>query len=118
MIMGRFSARAMSLGAACGLASIVTVGGALLGAVEGVGSPSGMWLVFNSVTTTGFGTGPLTTAGQWLVIGLFVPAVSCWFCLVVGAIEIGTLRFQKHSLIDEALRPVARRSRDRLFHVN
>jgi hypothetical protein len=118
MIAGGFSTRTILVACFLGLLSVVTGGGALLGVVDGSGVSSGMWLAFNVVTTIGLGVGPLTGAGQLLSIGLFVLGGICWFGLLLVAIEIASMRFQKNALIDEALRPLARRPRSRLFHVN
>ncbi|MDQ3914723.1 MAG: hypothetical protein M3323_05235 [Actinomycetota bacterium] len=118
MILGRFSTRTVLFGSAAMLMSIVVGGGALLGLAEDVGIGSGIWLGFNVVTTTGFGSGPATAAGRFLSMGMFAAGVVCWFGLLVTAIEIANMRFQKHALIDEALRPLARRRGSRLFHVN
>ncbi len=116
MIMGRFSARNVLFGCVTGLITLITGGGALLGVAEGIGVLGGMWLAFNVVTTTGFGAGPVSGAGQLLAGGLFFVAASCWFGVLVVAIEMGNMRFQKHSLINEALRPLEGRPRNRLFH--
>jgi hypothetical protein len=118
MIMGRFSARNVLFGCVTGLVSVITGGGVLLGVAEGIGVLGGMWLAFNVVTTTGFGAGPASGAGQLLSAGLFFVAACCWFGVLVVAIEIGNMRFQKYSLIDEALRPLERRPHNRLFHTN
>jgi hypothetical protein len=118
MIMGRFSARAVLLVCVSGLVSIVTAGGTLLGIVEGVGALGGIWVAFNVVTTTGFGSGPATTVGQLLSMGYFIMAATCWFGVLIVAVETASMRFQKHALIDEALRPLERRPHNRLFHVN
>jgi hypothetical protein len=118
MIMGRFSTRAVLMGSIAGLCSTVIGGGLLIGLVEGTGPRGGIWLAFNSVTTTGFGTGPATAMGQLLLMALFILGACCWFGVLLVALEAASMRFQKHALIDEALRPLARRPRDRLFHVN
>ncbi|MDQ3618865.1 MAG: hypothetical protein M3391_01900 [Actinomycetota bacterium] len=118
MIMGRFSTRKVLFGCVVGLVSAITGGGAVLGLAEGAGVLEGMWLAFNVVTTTGFGAGPATGAGQLLSAALFFVAACCWFGILVVAIEVGNMRFQKYSLIDEALRPLERRPRNRLFHTN
>lgn len=118
MIMGRFSTRAVLLISIAGLLSAVIGGGLLLSLVEDIGSRDGVWLAFNVVTTTGFGTGPTTALGQMLSMALFVLGACCWFGVLLVVLEIANLRFQKQALLDEALRPLARRPRDRLFHVN
>ncbi len=118
MIMGRFSVRAVLLLSALSLILLVVVGGLLLALVESSTAMSGIWLAFNVITTTGFGPGAQTTAGQLMSMGLFLVAMTCWFGVLVSAIEISNLRLQRHVLVDEALRPLARRPKDRLFHVN
>lgn len=118
MILGRFSTRTVLFGSAGMLTSIVVGGGALLGWTEDVGPGSGIWLAFNVVTTTGFGSGPATGMGRLLSMGLFAAGALCWFGFLLTTIEVANLRFQKHALIDEALRPLARRRGGRLFHVN
>ncbi len=118
MIMGRFSTRTVLFGSATLLLSIVLGGGALLGLAEDIGTGSGIWLAFNVVTTTGFGSGPASGIGRLLSMGLFTGGALCWFGFLLTAIEVANMRFQKHALIDEALRPLARRPGSRLFHVN
>jgi hypothetical protein len=118
MIMGRFSARAVLFGSVAGFTTIVVAGGALLALVEGIGLVAGVWLSFNVVTTTGFGAGAVTALGQLTSMALFMLGAFCWFGVLVVAIEVGYMRFQRHALIDEALRPLARRPRTRLFHTN
>jgi hypothetical protein len=118
MIMGRFGPRSVLLGCIGGIASMITMGGTALALVEGIGVFDGLWLAFNVVTTTGFGSGPQTALGQMLSMAVFVVAASCWFGVLVVAIEVGNMRFQRYALIDEALRPLARRPRSRLFHTN
>lgn len=118
MIMGRFSTRAVLLISVAGLLSTVTGGGLLLSLVEGIGPQGGIWLAFNVVTTTGFGTGPVTAFGQVFCMALFMVGVACWFGVLLVVLEVANTRFQKRALLDEALRPLARRPRDRLFHVN
>ena len=118
MIMGRFSTRAVLFASIIGLLAIVTGGGSLVAVVEGIEVLDGIWLAFNVVTTTGFGRGPGTVLGQLLSMGLFVVSAYCWFGALLVVIEIASMRFQKYSLIDEALRPLAKRPHGRLFHVN
>lgn len=118
MIMGRFSARVLLLGSVIGIISMIVVGGLLLALAEDIPMAGGVWLAFNQVTTTGFGPGPVTVLGQALSMAVFAVAACCWFVLLVVGIEIGNMRFQKYSLIDEALRPLERRPRNRLFHTN
>lgn len=118
MIMGRFSTRTVLLGCVAGLVSLTTGGGWMLAIGEEIGIRSGIWLAFNVVTTTGFGSGPASAMGQLVAMVLFVAAACCWFGVLVVSMEVGNRRFQRFSLIDEALRPMERRPRGRLFHVN
>lgn len=118
MIMGRFSARGILIWSAGGLAVVVIGGGSLLAVVENISWMAGTWLAFNVISTTGFGPGPQSAAGQLMSMGLFVVALTCWFGVLVSAIEISNIRLQRHVLVEEALRPLARRPKSRLFHVN
>ncbi|MDQ3646396.1 MAG: potassium channel family protein [Actinomycetota bacterium] len=116
--MGRFSTRTVLLGSVLGLASLITGGGLILAVAEDDAIFDGVWLAFNVVTTTGYGSGPVTALGQIVSMIMFLFGASCWFGVLVVALEVGNMRFQKQSLINEALRPLARRPRNRLFHVN
>ena len=118
MILGRFSTRAVLFGWTALLLAVVVGGGALLGWVEKVGSTAGIWMAFNVVTTTGCGSGPATSLGRFLSMGLFATAALSWLGFLLTVIEVANLRFQRRALIDEALRPLARRPGSRLFHVN
>lgn len=118
MIMGRFSVRRVLLLSATGLSAIVLGGGALLASVESASLFEGIWLAFNVITTVGLGPGPATAAGQLMSMGLFMVAVTCWFGILVSVIEVANMRMQKQLLVEEALRPLARRPKSRLFHVN
>lgn len=118
MIMGRFSARVLLFGCVSGIALMIGVGGVMLALAEEVRILDGMWLAFNQVTTTGFGVGPVTALGQVLSAAIFFGAAGCWFGILIVGIEVGNMRFQRYSLIDEALRPLERRPRNRLFHTN
>lgn len=89
-----------------------------MGVAEGRGYFEGVWHVFNVVTTVGFGPGPASGVGQALAFVAFWLAAVCWFGILVVAIEVGHARFQRHALLDEALRPLVRRPRDRLFTDN
>lgn len=118
MIMGRFSARRILLASVGGLIAVVVVGGGLMALAEGANYFAGVWHVFNVVTTVGFGAGPASGLGQLLAIVAFWMAASCWFGILLVAIEVGYARFQRYALVDEALRPLARRPHDRLFTEN
>lgn len=118
MIIGRFSIRGVLLLSGGGLGGLLLLGGLVLALVESVTVLAGIWLAFNVLSTTGFGPGPATPAGQMFAMGLFMVGVVCWFGILVSAIEAANMRLQKHLLVDEALRPLARRPKSRLFHVN
>ena len=118
MIMGRFTARSILFGCVAGIASMIVLGGFALAGAEKVGIFEGMWLAFNIVTTTGFGAGHQTGFGHLVAVVIFFFGACSWFGVLVVAIEIGNMRFQRYSLIDEALRPLERRPRNRLFHTN
>ncbi|MGH2809220.1 MAG: hypothetical protein ACRDKT_18290 [Actinomycetota bacterium] len=118
MIMGHVSARAILFTATAGLFAAVVAGGALMAIAEGRGYLAGAWLIFNVVTTLGFGAGPASGIGQALAVVTFCVAVTCWFAILLVAIEVGYARFQRHALIEDALRPLVRRPRDRLFTEN
>lgn len=118
MITDRFSVRGILLLSGGGLVLLVVAGGHLLALVEGVGSLAGIWLAFNVISTIGFGPGAATASGQFMSMGLFLLAVTCWFGLLVSAIEVANMRVQRHVLVDEAQRPLGRRPKSRLFHIN
>jgi hypothetical protein len=118
MIMGRFSARRILLASVGGLIAVVVIGGGLMMSAEGGSYFEGVWYVFNVVSTVGFGPGPASDLGQLLAVLAFWFAGACWFGILLVAIEVGYARFQRYALIDEALRPLARRPHDRLFTEN
>ena len=118
MIGTRFTARSILLSCIGGLASILLVGGLLVAAAEGIPYRQGLWLVFNVITTTGYGEPPETGWGQLVAGGAFMAAAVCWFAIVSVAVELGLSRFERNALVREALRPLARRPRTRLFHDN
>ena len=118
MMGTRFKARSILFGCVTGLVCVLAIGGLLAAAAEGVPYPDGVWLVFNVVTTTGYGRPPATGWGQLVAGGSFLVAAVCWFGIVSVAVELGLSRFERNTLVREALRPLARRPRTRLFHDN
>lgn len=118
MIMGRFPARGILLVSVGGLIAVVAVAGGLMMLAEGGSYFEGVWYVFNVISTVGFGAGPASGLGQLLAILAFWIAATCWFGILLVAIEMGYARFQRYALIDKALRPLARRPHDRLFTEN
>lgn len=84
----------------------------------GTAYTAGLWLIFNVITTIGFGEGPATGSGQLVAAGAFMAAATCWFGIVSVAVELGLSRFERGSLVREALRPLAHRRGPELFHDN
>jgi hypothetical protein len=78
----------------------------------------GVWMAFSVISTVGFGEGPLSVGGRLLSILELAAALTCYFWLIVVAVEAAMERFQHHALINEALRPLARRRADRLHQNN
>jgi hypothetical protein len=118
MIAGRFSARSVLAACVLGLVAVSILGGFLLSAAEGIVYTAGLWLVFNVITTIGFGEGPATASGQLVAAGVFMAAAVCWFGIVSVAVELGLSRFERDALVREALRPLAHRRGPKLFHDN
>lgn len=81
-------------GGSLGLAFVVASGGALLSWAEGTGFVDGLALAFSTVSTTGFGPGPQTTGGTFLVFGVFAVGAACWFAILVAAFELGLRRYR------------------------
>lgn len=75
--------RRLVLGGTTVLVVVSTIGGLALAAVEDVPWLDGLWLAFSVVSTTGFGDGPVTSAGMGISMLLFLAAV-------VGYVLIGT----------------------------
>lgn len=118
MIAGRISARSVLGGCVLGLVAVSVLGGFLMAAAEEAAYTKGLWVVFNVITTVGFGDGPSSTLGQLIAVGAFVAAAVSWFGIVSVAVEIGLSRFERDALVREALRPLARRRGPKLFHDN
>jgi hypothetical protein len=118
MIPGRFTARSVLAGCVGGLAAVSVIGGLVMSAAEGIAYTAGLWLVFNIITTIGYGEGPATGLGQLVAGGAFMAAAACWFGIVSVAVEVGLSRFERDALVREALRPLAARRGPKLFHNN
>jgi hypothetical protein len=118
MIFGRFSTRGVALTSVGGIVTTLLVGGGAIALADGLSYFGGIWMAFNVVTTIGFGPGPATGWAQLAAIGTFVFAGMCGFGLLLIAIETAQARFQRGALVEEALRPLARRRGGRLFHHN
>jgi hypothetical protein len=118
MIPGRLTARSVLAGCVGGLAAVSLVGGLVMSAAEGIAYSAAVWLVFNVITTIGFGDGPSSGPGQLVAAGAFVAAAVCWFGVVSVAVEVGLSRFERDALVREALRPLAARRGPKLFHDN
>jgi hypothetical protein len=61
------------------------VGGALLGAMEGVGLDEGLWLAFSVVSTAGY-VAPGTAAGRGVVVVVFAWALVSYVLLLTGSV--------------------------------
>jgi hypothetical protein len=118
MIAGRLRARSVLGGCIFGLAAVSVLGGLFMALAEGIAYTAGLWLIFNVITTIGFGEGPTGGLGQLIAAGAFVAAAICWFGIVSVAVEVGLSRFERDALVREALRPLARRRGPKLFHDN
>lgn len=118
MIAGRFTARSVLGACIGGLAAVSVIGGVVMSLAEGIAYTAGLWVVFNVITTIGFGEGPATGLGQLVAMGSFMAAAACWFGIVSVAVEVGLSRFERDALVREALRPLAARRGPKLFHNN
>jgi len=118
MIAGRITARSVLGMCVLGLVAVWVLGGILMAAAEGIAYTAGLWVVFNVITTVGFGQGPTSGLGQLIAAGAFIVAAMCWFGIVSVAVEVGLSRFERDALVREALRPLARRRGPKLFHDN
>ena len=118
MIPGRLKARSVLAGCVGGLAAVSLVGGLVMSAADGIAYTAGLWLVFNVITTIGFGDGPASGMGRLVAGGAFMSAAVCWFGIVSVAVELGLSRFEHDALIREALRSLAARRGPKLFHNN
>lgn len=96
--------RRMIVTCAAGLVILTAGGGALMSLVESIAYREGLWLVFSVISTTGFGPGPSSLAGQLMAMGIFFLAVCCWFGIAVGAMESSMRRYQQDLLLDASLR--------------
>ena len=74
-----------------------------MAAAEGIAYTAGLWIVFNIITTVGFGQGPTSGLGQLIAAGAFIVAAMCWFGVVSVAVEVGLSRFERDALVREAL---------------
>jgi hypothetical protein len=117
-IAPRFGARSVLGACVLGLICVTVLGGFLMAAAEAIAYARGAWIVFNVVTSIGFGAGPTTVFGQVVAVGAFVAAATCWFGIVSVAVEVGLSRFERNALVREALRSLARRRGSKLFHDN
>lgn len=100
------------------LVSITAVSGIALAVVENTSVADGLWMSFTVVSTTGFGSGPATGIGRMVSAVTFMVAAGCWFGVASVAIEVGLARFQRTTLLHQALEPLARRAGPRLFDRN
>jgi hypothetical protein len=118
MIDRPISARLVLVVSLLGLGVALVAGAALISLAEGVAYREGLWVAFNVVTTVGLADEPGSAAGRLGAAAIFVVAAVSWFGVVVVAVEVGLSRFQHIALMQEALRPLARRRGPKLFHDN
>lgn len=90
------------------------VGGALLAGLEGTTYREGVWLAFTVISTTGFGDGPASTPGMFVVMGIFAVALSAYTLMAIVAFEFGLRRFERDRL-DRAPTLVGERDVHRLL---
>jgi hypothetical protein len=77
----------------------------------------GVWIVFNVVTSIGYGAGPTSVPGRVVAAGAFV-AATCWFGIVSVAVEVGLSHCERNALVRDALRSLARRRGSQVYHHN
>lgn len=118
MIAGRISARFVLGGCVLGLVVVWVLCGIVIAAADGIAYTAALWLLFNVMSTVGFGQGPTSGLGQVIATAAFIAAAPCWFGIVSVAVEVGLSRFERDALVREALRPLARRQGSKLFHDN
>ena len=118
MIAGRFSPRSVLGGGVLGLAAVSVLGARFVAAAEGIAFPGGLWIVFNVVTTVGFGSGPTSWLGQLVAAGGFLAAATCCFGIVLVAVEPALSRLESDAQMRGALRPLVRRRGPKLLHDN
>jgi hypothetical protein len=118
MIPARRDSRVVLTTSIGGLVLVLVAGGFVMSVLEGLPVLDGLWMAFSVISTVGFGEGPLSVGGRLLSVFALVTALTCYFWLIVVAVEAAMERFQHHALINEALRPLARRHADRLHQNN
>ena len=118
MMGARFTTQRILASSVAGLAGVLVVGGMLAALVESMSLARGLWLMFNVITTLGFGPPPITSGGQMLVGGAFVVAAVCWFGIVSMAVELALTRFERRVLVREVLRPLSPPPSAKLFQDN
>jgi hypothetical protein len=114
----RFGARSVLGACVLGLICLTVLGGLLMAAAETIAYDRGVWIVFNVVTSIGYGAGPTSVPGRVVAAGAFVAAATCWFGIVSVAVEVGLSRFERNALVREALRSLARRRGSKVYHHN
>jgi ion channel len=118
MIPARRDSRVVLTTSIGGLVLVLFAGGFVMSALDGLSVLDGVWMTFSVISTVGFGEGPMSFGGRLLSVLAFAAASICYFWLIVVAVEAAMERFQHHALINEALRPLARRRADRLHQDN
>ena len=92
-----------------GLAALLFVSAVAVTLVEGEGILHGLWLVANTIFTTGFGSGPQTQAGQMIVVGTMLVMVPLWVVTLVGVIETAAWRVEQRRLTGSPLAEIVPR---------
>ena len=87
-----------------GLAALLFVSAVAVTLVEGGGILHGLWLVANTIFTTGFGSGPQTQVGQMIVVGTMLMMAPLWLVTLVGVIETAAWRVEQRRLTGSPLR--------------
>jgi hypothetical protein len=118
MIPARRDSRVVLTKSIGGLVLVLFAGGSVMSALEGLSVLDGVWMAFSVISTVGFGEGPLSVGGRLFSVFAFAAALTCYFWLIVVAVEAAMERFQHQALVNEALRPLARRRADRLHQNN
>ncbi len=118
MMPAHRGSRAVLVTSIGGLVLVLLIGGVAMAVLEKVSLAGGLWMVFNVISTIGFGEGPVSVGGSLLAVFAFAAAAICYFWILVVAVEAAMERFQHRALINEALRPLARRRAGRLHQDN
>lgn len=104
------TARSLLVAGQVSLVAATLVGGSVLSDVEDVSLLDGIWLAFSVVSTTGFGTGPMTSSGRIAAMAIFAWAVVSYLLLIVAAMlaarELGQRRRRQRVIAERDVRRV------------